>query len=173
MLNSYDALLLRLSYGLLSSRKFDNYLRECHELYRQIWAESEKVIPVPKWAGIQDSHDENWQAKAEAHNQLLAARAEVVKAEVVRRLSRLNTLDDAAFRKAHVVLNMAVQEYWRDNARHRWQAIQDQGRGKIELGYLRRSEALIELSRASTESNVIYIDDTHHFIMFRTPGGAK
>ena len=170
MLNRYDALLLRLSYGFLSSRKFDNYLRECHELYRGIWAESGKAVPVPQWAGIPDSQDKDWQAKSQAHTDALAARAEVVKVEVVR---RLNTLDNAAFRKAHVVLNMAVQEYWRDNARHRWQAIQDQGRGKIELGDLRRSEALVELSRASTESNVIYIDDTYHFIMFRTPAGAK
>ena len=166
MLNSYDAFLLRASYGFLSSRKFDNYLRECHALYRQVWAAAEKLVPVPKWGGITDSQDPDWEAKCQAHNDALAIRAMAVKAEVLR---MLNNLASKGFAMANAVVHHVVAEYWRDNARHYWQAIQTQGAGKIELGMLRRHEALHALSIASTESNVIYIDDIHHFLLFKTP----
>jgi hypothetical protein len=166
MLNSYDALLLRASYGYLSPRKFDEYLRYCHAFYREIWRESEAVVPVPVWGGIKDNLDPDWQAKSKAHNDALAARTEVVKAEVVR---RLNLLPNKEFGMAHIVLHQAVQEYWRDNARHNWVCIQAVNGGKIEFASMRRHEALHALSVASTESNVIHVDDMHHFIMYRTP----
>jgi enolase len=86
-----------------------------------------------------------------------------------KRLAALNhVLEETDFQKVKAALDPLAIEYFTNEMRHRWTGCQEFG-GTVQLGYLKRLDALEYLNKAVKEVNVIYIDDYHHFIFFRTP----
>lgn len=147
-------------YDFSDTGAFEDWLREAQETYRLVYLlQAEKHNFDTARTRLEDETQA-------AHTARLKALDNAIKRDVVDVVNHV--LEPEDFKKVKAALDPLAIEYLVNEVRHKWQGCQEFG-GTVQIGYMTRLDALEYLNKAVREVNVIYIDDYHHFIFFRTP----
>jgi hypothetical protein len=158
---------LALKYGfadnqtlLMRRDDFDNWLKEAHEAYRLLYKSQSDVNHWDTQSPRRE--DESF----EEHTQRLETLNTRIKQDVTDQINYV--LNDDERLKILAVLDKEARSYYTNEVSFDWQGCQEFG-GTIQIGFMKRLDALEYLNKAVKEVNVLYIDDYAHFIFFRTP----
>jgi PHP family Zn ribbon phosphoesterase len=154
-------------YGSADLRPaFDAWYRDAAEFYRLLYkAKVDAHDFETRRVRLMDASGE-FAETFEEHAARLDALDKAIRRDVLDHINHVLEPDD--FKKCQAGCDPLAQEYWRNEVRHTWVGCQEMG-GTVQIGYMVRIDALEYLKKAVAEVNVIYIDDTNHFIFFRTP----